>query len=287
MNELLARDSGSFVLVDPFRCRIWKLNDRIEDYVTETSCRAEIESMAREGQLVPVIGRAIEGDPDFDIEVVCGMRRLFVARHLKLPIRVELRQLTDRQAAVAVGTENSERKQTSPYERGLWLAKLLKLNLYRSQDEMARDLGITPTQVSRLLKFAELPRIVIGAFASPHEILESWAVELHKAWGDDRRKLLTDRTGILEKRMPKPPAVSVYETLMASRGHVRRSRRRGTSRIVKSPSGEPLLRFERQRKEVVLRIPNALVDASTETAVTQALVAVLTRTTPLERANAA
>ncbi|HEV2271369.1 MAG TPA: ParB/RepB/Spo0J family partition protein [Steroidobacteraceae bacterium] len=282
MNEPPARDSGSFVTVDPFRCRVWKLNNRIEQYVNEVSCLAEIDSMARDGQLVPVIGRKLEGNPDFDIEVICGTRRLFVARHLKIPLRVELRDLTDRQAAAAIETENVLRKQTSPYERGLWLAKLLRENLYRSQDEMARALRITATQVTRLLKFAELPTIVIGAFSSPHEILESWAVELHKAWGDDRRRLLTDRARALEKLLPRPPAVSVYEMLMASRGPSLRRSRRGANHLVKSPSGEPLLRIERQRKEVVLRIPNALVDARIEQAITQAIVAALTRSGPAQ-----
>jgi ParB family chromosome partitioning protein len=280
MNARPNSDPGSFVTVDPFKCRIWTLNDRMEEYVDETSCRAEIESMAHDGQLVPVIGRAVEGNPDCGIEIICGARRLFVARHLKIALRVELRELTDRQAAVAVGMENALRKQTSPYERALWLAKLLRTNLYRSQDEMARELRITPTQVTRLLRFAELPRCVINAFTSPHDILESWAVELHKAWADERRRLLTDRARAIEKRIPRPPAVSVYEMLLASRGPSLRSARRGAGRVVKSPTGEPLLRLERQRKEVVLRIPNALIDASTEKAVMQAIVAVLTRRSP-------
>lgn len=287
MSGRLASDSGSFVTADPFRCRAWDLNDRIEEHVTEESCRAEIESIQRDGQLVPVIGRVLEGDPDFDIEVICGTRRLFIARHLKIPLRVEVRELTDREAAVAVETENTLRKQTSPYERGMWLARLLRQDLYRSQDEMARELSLTPTQVTRLLKFAELPAMIIGAFASPHDILESWAVELHKAWGDERRKLLTERARALGNQTPRPPAVSVYERLLASRGTAVRRGRRGTGRVVKSPSGEPLLRLERQRKDVVLRIPNSLIDAGTEKAVTQAVVAVLTGATADGHASAA
>jgi ParB family chromosome partitioning protein len=287
MNEIFHHDSGSIITADPFRCRVWALNDRLQDFLTEASCQAEIESVARDGQLVPVVGRALPGNPDFDIEVVCGARRLFIARHLNIPLRIELRTLTDRQAAVAVETENCLRKQTSPYERGLWLAKLLRQNVYRSQDEMARDLGITPTQVSRLLKFSDLPAMIIGAFASPHDILESWAVELHRAWGDERRRLLTERCRGLEGKARRPPAVSVYEMLLASRGPAVRRTGRGAASIVKSPSGEPLLRFERQRNDVVLRIPNAFVDASTERAVTQAVVTVLTSRMSARRANAA
>jgi ParB/RepB/Spo0J family partition protein len=275
MKETLQHGAGSLITVDPFRCRVWDLSDRIEEYVTEESCRAEIASMERDGQLVPVVGRVLRNDPDFDIEIVCGSRRLFIARHLNVPIRVDIRDLTDRQAAVAVETENSLRKQTSPYERGLWLAKLLRQGIYRSQDEMARDLGTTPTQVTRLLKFTELPAIVIGAFPSPHEILESWAVELHKAWKDERRRLLTERCRSLCTAATRPPAVSVYEMLVAPTTRGGRARFKAIRGVVKSPDGATVLRFEHQRKEVVLRIPNALVNPTIEAELTQAVAALL------------
>jgi ParB-like chromosome segregation protein Spo0J len=200
----------------------------------------------------------------------------------------ESRELTDGQPAVALEAENSLRKQTSPYERGLWLAKLLKLHLYSSQVEMARELGITPTQVTRLLKFAALPSVVIDAFASPHEILESWAVELHKGSMDQRRRLLIERSRALAKRVPRLPAISVYETLLASRGTPARVRpRRGAGRVVKDPTGIPLLRLERQRNDVVLRIPNALIDTSMEKAVTDAVAIVLAHRSATERSTRA
>jgi hypothetical protein len=141
---------------------------------------------------------------------------------------------------------------------------------------MARELDITPTQVDRLLKFGELPASVIGAFPSPHDILESWAVELHKAWADERYRLLTERALAISRREPRPPAVSVYQRLMAAGSLAGRSGRRAVDRVLKSPTGEPLLRFERQRKDVVLKIPNALLDPCKEKAVTQAVLTILT-----------
>lgn len=277
MNDHLVRNSRSFVTADPFRCRAWEFNNRIEQYVTEDSCRAEIDSVKRHGQLVPVIGRTLTDNSDFEIEIICGARRLFVARHLKIPIQVQIRELTDQQAAATIEVENSLRRQVSPYERGLWLAKLLREKVYRSQDEMARGLNITPTQVTRLLKFPELPTLVIDSFPSPHDILESWAVELHKAWGDERHSLLRDRARTLQTRVPQPPAVAIYESLLASRKPAGRRRSRSSSRIVTGAVGTPLFRFERLRKEVVLRIPNVLVSPIVEKEVTQAITAVLTR----------
>lgn len=275
MRQAPCSDAGSLISADPFRCRVWDLNDRIEEYVTEDSCRAEIASVERDGQLVPAVGRRLKGNPDYDIEIVCGARRLFIARHLGIPLRVEIRDLTDRQAAVAVEAENSLRKETSPYERGMWLARLMRQGLFRSQGEMAHDLQITPTQVTRLLKFAELPAILIGAFRSPHEILESWAVELHKAWNDERRRLVTERCRTLAEASPRPAAASVYERLVATPAHGGRARNQTMRRIVKGPDGRLLLRLERQRKEVVLRIPNVLVDTLVEKELTRVVAEVL------------
>lgn len=275
MRQPPCSDAGSLITADPFRCRVWELNDRIEEYVTEDSCRDEIASVERDGQLVPAVGRPLKGNPDYDIEIVCGARRLFIARHLGIPLRVEIRDLTDRQAAGAVEAENSLRKETSPYERGMWLARLMRQGLYRTQDEMARDLRITPTQVSRLLKFSELPAIVIGAFRSPHEILEAWAVELHKAWNDERRRLVIERCRSFATALPRPAAASVYERLVASPTHGGRARSQTVRRIVKGPDGSLLLRLEWQRKEVVLRIPNALVDPAVEKELTRVVAEVL------------
>lgn len=275
MRRPVPSDAGSLITVNPFRCRVWDLNNRIEEHVTEDSCRAEIASVQRDGQLVPAVGRRLKGNPDFDIEIVCGSRRLFIAQHLGIALRVELKDMTDRQAAVAVEAENSLRKETSPYERGMWLARLLRQGLFRSQGEMARELQITPTQVTRLLKFAELPAIVIGAFQTPHVILESWAVELHKAWNDDRRRLITERCRSLAAASPRPAAAIVFERLVASPAHGGQLRSQTTHRIVKGPDGGLLLRIERQRKEIVLRIPNMLVDPVIERELTRVVAEVL------------
>lgn len=48
-------------------------------------------------------------------------------------------------------------------------------------------------------------------------------------------------------------------------------------RIVRSPDGSLLLRLERQRTEVVLRIPNVLVDPAIEKELTGIIAEVLTQ----------
>lgn len=277
MKEPFVCASASIVTTDPSRCRTWAFNVRIQQDVNVVSASATIQSIQRDGQLIPVLVRRLHGNPDFDIEVICGARRPFVARHLDISLQVSIRELTDRQATVAVQTDSSLRKRRSAYER--WLATLLKqgISITGRDGPVARSY---PTQLTKMLKYLELPTVVIGALLSIHDIVESWAVELHKACLDERQGLLTARARALEKRPPRPPAELVYETLLAPTSHDAHREKRAASRVVRCAAGRPLLRFERQRKEVALRIPIALVNPRIEEAVTEPVVAVLTRGIP-------
>src|SRR6185437_1019895 len=111
--------------VNPFRCRMWDLHDRLEYLILEDTCRAEIASFEKYGQLIATLGRPLRGDPDYDIELVCGARRLFVARHLNVDLLVEVREMTDQDAIIAMDMENRQRRDVSPYERGLSFARSL------------------------------------------------------------------------------------------------------------------------------------------------------------------
>src|SRR5215831_15072621 len=85
----------TIISVDPSKCRLWSLHDRFESEINEASCKEEIESFRTYGQLLPALGRRILDDPKIEVELICGARRLFAARHLKMTLRVELREFTD------------------------------------------------------------------------------------------------------------------------------------------------------------------------------------------------
>ena len=80
-SDLEGSDVQQIVSVNPFRCRMWDLHDRLEHLIVEDNCREEISSVSRHGQQVAALGRRLRGDPDHDVELICGARRLFVARH--------------------------------------------------------------------------------------------------------------------------------------------------------------------------------------------------------------
>ena len=242
--------------ISPFRCRMWDYHDRLETQLNEQRCRAEIDSIARHGQLVPVLGRRLSNDPDYDVELIFGSRRLFVARHLNMPLRVELRELGDREALAAMDIENRLRQDISPYERGVSYARWLRAGHFKSQDDIARALRVSGSQVSRLLKLAHLPAIVIDAFGDPVNICETWGLDLMEALEDSSRRQPTlRRAREIASGKDRPPARDVYQQLLAIRAGVRKLVAKTRDDVIKDNFGNPLFRMRRLRGAVSLILP--------------------------------
>jgi len=43
-SEIAGRHMEPVVSVNPFRCRMWSLHDRMDEYLNEATCRPEIEA---------------------------------------------------------------------------------------------------------------------------------------------------------------------------------------------------------------------------------------------------
>lgn len=258
--------------MDPFRCRVWALHDRLEEHVTEETCREEIESFLASGQRVPALGRALKGDPDYDVELIYGARRLFVARHIKRPLLVELRDITDRDAIVAMDVENRQRADISPYERGLSYKRWLGAGHFSSQEHLARQLNISASQVSRLLKLARLPAVVVNAFRSPVDIREEWGLELVDALNDERTKRATiHRARAIAVQFPRLPAGEAYRQLLVASTSGRKTKPKPHDEVILDQQGRPLFRIRQQRSSMAILLPINKVSANTMKAVSRAI----------------
>ena len=250
------------ISVNPFRCQMWPLHDRLEGHITEKTCRAEIESIARHGQLVPVLGRALKDDPAHDIELIYGARRLFVARHLNKPLAVEVREMSDREALIAMDIENRQRLDISPYERGMSYASWLRSGHFKSQDEIVRALKISPSKVSRLLKLARLPSVVVDAFRSPAEICEGWGLDLMDALDDSqRRPAVLRKARELRALQPRRSCREVYRLLLTAPGLREKLKPGRRTEIIKDQHGKLLFRLRQQTGAVALVVPNSRLSA--------------------------
>ena len=251
------------VSVDPFRCRMWADHCRLEEHISEESCKEELESFSRHGQLIPVLGRPLPPNPTHDVELICGARRLFVARTLKVPLAVELRDLSDQEAIIAMEIENRHRQDVSPYERGLCYDRWLKRNHFPSQEMLAQALGISASQVSRLLTLARLPSVVVGAFPNPADICEGWAIKLYEAWQDpERRSAVARRARTVASRSERPEAQHVYEILLGGGRRAPSGPAQLRDEVVTADDGTPLFRVSYRRDSVALMLPAKTLTAN-------------------------
>ena len=274
----LIHKSQKITAVNPFRCRMWALHDRFESHITEASCRAEIESFQRHGQLVPALGRALRGDPDYDVELIYGARRLFAARQINKPLLVEITKISDREAAIVMDIENRQRADISPYERGVSYQRMLRTGHFSSQDDIARALRMSTSRISRLLRLANLPSVIVEAFGSPLEIFEGWGLELVAALEDPlRRQRMVLKARSLGAVKPRPPAREVYRSLLASAAHGRKPKPRLQDEVVKDPTGTPLFRISHRSNAVALLLPVDRLSVQTLNSIRSAVADILQR----------
>jgi ParB family chromosome partitioning protein len=264
------------VSASPFRCKVWDLHHRLDHVIDENTCNAEICSFSEHGQLVAALGRPLHGDPDHDIELICGARRLFIARHLNVPLRVEVREMTNRAALIAMDIENRQRVDLSPYERGLSFARCLRAGYFESQEDLARALRISQSQVSRLLTLARLPSIVVSAFPNPMEIREGWGFDIDRALQDTRRRQATiARARALVSSTPRPSAVDVYQQLLAATVAGRKVRTKSRDEVVTDDDGMPLFRIRARAKTIAVLLPRDQISQDALDAVRDAVRDVL------------
>jgi ParB family chromosome partitioning protein len=266
------------ILVNPFRCRMWEFHDRLGLHVNEDTCKCEIESFERYGQLIPVLGRPLRNNSNHDVELLYGARRLFVAQHLNKPLQINLRELSDKEAIIAMDIENRQRKNVSPYEQGLAYAEWMRAKHFDSQDDIAKALRISTSQVSRLLKVARLPAVVIDAFETPLEIRERWGLELSSALDDPRRKpTIIDRARALVGTAKKPVAAEVFRTLLSNPSPGRKPRAPSHDEVVEDELGNPLFRIREQRNTIALLLPQSAVSGPVMQDIREALKNILSR----------
>ncbi len=272
------------VAMSPFRCRMWALHDRLETTISEESCREEIASFNKHGQLIPVLGRPLKGDPTHEVELIYGARRLFIARHLGIDLQVEMREIGDRDAIIAMDIENRLRSDISPYERAISYASWLRGGLFQSQDDVARALKTSASQVSRLLKLARLPSVVVDAFSSPRDIREVWGLEISECLDDpERRKNVIRVARAIAAMNPRPCGAEVHRQLMTSSVSGRRRRAAERDHVITDSSGAPRFRIRRLRSAVALLMPAENISEAVLAAVTQQVLDVLQRFRPSER----
>lgn len=274
--EPSAERRGTRRIVSPFRCRVWTQHSRPEEQLTEDACTSLRDSIARNGQHQPALGRPVSGDPDFDIEIICGARRHAVARTLGRDLLVEVRPMNDAEAYVAMYEENLLREEDSPYVRGQILWRAFRSGTYPSQEDLSRAFDLSHSAVSRLLMLAQLPSLIVGAFQSPADIREGWGVELFKLWNeDDRREAIAARARAIATRSPRPSSRAIYELLITPPGGKPKNHRSYRNIPVRGAAHAVLFHEQDRLEHVLYIIPKTLLSPERRETLKRSMVRIL------------
>lgn len=177
--------------VDPARCRPWRMHNRDLDHLTEESCRDLIDSfLSAKKQRIPAIVRKLKDDPDYDYEIVAGVRRWWTVKwlrahhHPEYEYLVTIQSVTDEEAFRVSDVENRSRKDISDWERAKEYTIALVEFYDGSQSQMAEHLNLSKSWLSRLLDVARLPEELVAAFSDTHDITVRVARDIKPLAGD-------------------------------------------------------------------------------------------------------
>ena len=126
------------------------------------------ESIKAHGQQVPIMVRPIVDKPGH-YKIVYGRRRLRALRSLGIPAKALVRSLSDEEAILAQGQENTQRLDPSFIEKALFAAELSTSGY--EQSIILDALAVDKPMLSRMTKVARsVPKSVIEQIGSAHGI---------------------------------------------------------------------------------------------------------------------
>ena len=158
--------------VDPKRIRPWKYHNRTEAWYTRERCQDLIDSIAKDGQQEPAVARRLKGDPNFDYELIYGLRRRFACELLGKKLKLRVIEADDAHAAVLMHIENADRQDITPMERALSFQTQIEARVFATQDALAEAIGLSKGQVAKMLKAAGVLKhaTLAGLFADKSAI---------------------------------------------------------------------------------------------------------------------
>ena len=173
-------------LVDPKKCRIWKGNVRLQEFLNADNTNELREKINAQGQLVPVLARPIKNNLQYSHEIIYGSRRHYVCSSLGKNIKILEADLDDADALVFMDAENAGREDLAPYEMAVAYKFWIDSGLFKSQGELSEKLGITRSWLNKIISLTRIPKEVITAISGPKGLPLKNGLELVKLLSENR-----------------------------------------------------------------------------------------------------
>lgn len=208
--------------IDPAKIKRSKWANRHDHSFTD----AEFELLKKEiadagGNVQPIKVRALK-DNSGAYEIVFGQRRHQACLDLGLDVLAMVDDLDEKSLFIEMDRENRQRKDLRPFEVGAMYNKALEAGLFTSARQLAEEIGVDQSQLTKALNLAKLPGDVINAFPSPLDLQYRWSSDLVAAIQKDPDFVL-ERARELQSSVPRPSAKDVFGRLIEGRGTVPQS----------------------------------------------------------------
>nr|WP_313014204.1 plasmid partitioning protein RepB [Brucella intermedia] len=129
------------------------IQDRFDGTYEESAIAEIVESMRERGQIVPGLVRPLD-DGTHRYQIVFGRRRWNAAKQLGLPFRAVIKELTDEQAIVYQGEENTNREDLTFLEKCLFAHEQEAAGFRR--DVICASLSTTKSHLSEMLRITTI-----------------------------------------------------------------------------------------------------------------------------------
>ena len=197
LEERLAAEGKVFLMLKPETVKETRYRDRIDASFEDSEFQALKASIKSDGQMSPIGVRPVEGGA---YEVIFGHRRLRACRELGFDVKaMVLTDVDDRKLILSMLRENTLRKDVSAYERGLAYKLYIDSRLL-TQNDLADELGINKSSVSRYLALAKLPEEVLDSVGDPREIKLMTGNEIFQLWNDASKSTRNAALKALDER---------------------------------------------------------------------------------------
>lgn len=162
--EKLLKDGEQIVELDPDHILPSVIHDRFEGAYDDAIIAELTESMRERGQIVPGLVRPVPGRAGA-FQIVYGRRRLAAAKKLGLKFKAAVRELTDEQAVIFQGEENSAREDLSFIEKCSFA--LAQEAAGYGRETICASLSTGKSHVSEMIKIAlSVPKEILLAIGA-------------------------------------------------------------------------------------------------------------------------
>lgn len=178
--DKLLKDAEHIVELDPETIKPSLIVDRFGAAYDDIAVSEIAESIRERGQIVPGLVRPIVGN-EGQFQIVYGRRRLAAVKLLGLKFKAAIRELSDEQAVIIQGEENSAREDLSFIEKCSFALAQESAGFRR--DIICASLSTRKSHVSEMIKIAStLPEHIRFAIGSAPEIGRPRWIDLISAW---------------------------------------------------------------------------------------------------------